>query len=232
MLTLRKADDRGQAEHGWLSSRHTFSFGHYHDPRHMGVSVLRVINDDRVAPGRGFATHSHQDMEILSYVLEGELAHRDSMGNGSVLRPGQVQLMSAGRGVTHSEFNHSQSEFLHFLQIWILPDRRGEAPSYQELSVSDRPPGLGLIVSPTGDAGSLKVKQDVRIHAGPLNAAETWTCSVSEGRVAYVHLARGAVTVNGANLTTGDGAALLSEDQLNITAGEQSELLVFDLPSV
>jgi len=233
MMIIRKAGERGKAEHGWLSSSHTFSFGGYHDPKQMGVSVLRVINDDRVAPGRGFSTHSHRDMEILSYVLEGELAHQDSMGNGSVLRPGQIQLMSAGRGVTHSEFNHSTTDVLHFLQIWIIPNRTGEAPSYQETAAADRSPGLSLIVSPEGRAGSLAIKQDVRIYAGQMATNQMWSWSPpQQRRLAYLHVARGGASANGVTLGSGDGATFLGESAVDIASSESAELLFFDLPPI
>jgi len=234
MFDIRRADERGRAEHGWLSSHHTFSFGGYFDPQHMGFSVLRVINEDRVAPGRGFGAHSHRDMEILSYVLEGELAHKDSMGNGSVLRPGQIQLMSAGRGVTHSEFNHSQDEPLHFLQIWIVPDREGQPSDYQETPFSaELPPnGLRLIVSPDGDAGSLRIKQDTRIHAGRFVPGDKAELRLNPGRSAWIHVARGSIDWRGTALSAGDGVGSRDETELVFSVTSASEVLVFDLPKV
>ncbi|MGH8371563.1 MAG: pirin family protein [Gammaproteobacteria bacterium] len=231
MLELRKAGDRGVAEHGWLSSRHTFSFAQYRDPKQMGFSDLLVINDDRVAPGQGFGRHPHNDMEIFSYVLEGALEHQDTMGTGSVIRPGDVQMMSAGSGVAHSEFNHSKTERVHFLQIWIVPDRKGVTPRYQQINVpaTDKRGKLRLIISPEGAAGSLGVYQDARVYAGLFDGAETATLELDAGRYAYVHVARGSVTVNGTAMQEGDGLRVRDEQSLTFSAGRDAEVLVFDL---
>lgn len=231
MIELRRAAERGTAEHGWLSSRHTFSFGHYDDPEQRGFSDLRVINDDRVAPGTGFGTHPHRDMEILSYVLDGALAHRDTLGHGSVIRPGDVQLMSAGTGIAHSERNPSPTEGVHFLQIWILPDRHGIRPQYQQAHVAaDEKRGrLRLILSPDGREGSLRVHQDASVYAGLFDGAERAERPLAPGRAAYVHLARGSLTVNGVPLGEGDGLKLVGEPGLRFEGGRQAEVLVFDL---
>ncbi|MBB1600325.1 pirin family protein [Variovorax sp. UMC13] len=232
MLELRKADHRGVANHGWLRSRHTFSFGHYHDARQQGFSDLLVINDDRVDPAQGFGTHPHRDMEIFSYVLEGALAHQDSMGTGSVIRPGDVQMMSAGTGVRHSEFNHSKTDGVHFLQIWIVPSLKGAAPRYQQVhfSEAEKRGRLRLIASPEGDGGSLGVHQDMRMYAGLFDGAgESATLELPADRYAYVHVARGSVEVNGERLGEGDGARIRGEKQLRFAKGEQAEVLVFDL---
>jgi quercetin 2,3-dioxygenase len=231
MIELRAAGQRGKAEHGWLSSRHSFSFASYYDPQQVGFSDLLVINDDRVAPSRGFGAHPHRDMEIMSYVLEGELAHRDSMGTGSVIVPGDVQLMSAGTGVTHSEFNNSRETPVHFLQIWVGPSVKRSAPRYQQTNVpeSDKRGQLRLIVSPDGANGSLTIQQDVRIYGGLFDGAENARLELPEDRYAYVHVARGSVSVNGTRLTEGDGARIRNERTLNFTDGDQAEVLVFDL---
>lgn len=231
MFELRKATDRGIAEHGWLSSRHTFSFAYYDAPKHRGFSDLRVINDDHVEPGSGFGTHPHRDMEILSYVLDGTLEHRDTLGNGSLIRPGEVQLMSAGSGIAHSEYNHSQSEGVHFLQIWILPERAGLRPGYQQKRFADEEKRgkLRLILSADGRDGSLKIHQDACVHAGLFDGDETARLQLAPGRAAYVHLARGRLTVNGVELTAGDGLKLVGEESLDLSAGEAAEVLVFDL---
>jgi quercetin 2,3-dioxygenase len=231
MLELRKASERGVAEHGWLSSRHTFSFAQYRDPRQMGFSDLLVINDDRVAPGQGFGRHPHQDMEIFSYVLEGALAHQDTMGTGSVIRPGDVQMMSAGSGVAHSEFNHSPAEQVHFLQIWIVPNRKGVMPRYQQINVpaADKRGKLRLIISPDGAEGSLGVYQDARVYAGLFDGAENATLNLEAGRYAYVHVARGSVALNGIEMQEGDGARIRKEQSLTFSAGRDAEVLVFDL---
>lgn len=234
MIQIRKAHERGRANFGWLDSHHTFSFGEYYDPKHMGVSVLRVINDDRVAPGRGFGTHPHRDMEILSYVLEGALEHRDSMGSGSVLRPGQIQLMSAGTGVTHSEFNHSKDDSVHFLQIWILPNDRGLPPNYQEThfdALTGEGP-LRLIVSPDGQDGSLHVRQDTRVFAGKLAEGSEVPVPVAADRLGYLHVAEGEVRLGDVTLSTGDGAAFDVADAPRLKATASSEVLIFDLPHV
>jgi redox-sensitive bicupin YhaK (pirin superfamily) len=231
MIELRQADQRGLADHGWLKSRHTFSFGHYHDPKQQGFSDLLVINDDRVAPEQGFGTHPHRDMEIMSYVLDGALEHRDSMGTGSVIRPGDVQLMSAGTGVRHSEFNHSKSEPVHFLQIWLVPSVRGAVPRYQQVhfSAAEKRGRLRLIVSPESAQGSLSVHQDARVHAGLFDGAESATLPLAPDRYAYVHVARGSVEVNGERLGQGDGARIRDERTLRFAKGDQAEVLVFDL---
>lgn len=228
---LRKAGDRGVAEHGWLSSRHTFSFGHYDDPRHRGYSDLLVINDDRVAPGMGFGQHPHRDMEIFSYVLEGALEHRDTLGTGSVIRPGDVQMISAGRGIAHSEFNHSRSEEVHFLQIWIVPDVRGIAPQYQQshFDAAGKRGRLRVILSPDGRDGSLKLHQDAVVHAGLFTDDETATLPLAAGRFAYIHVARGSVQVNGVAMQAGDGLMLADTAAVTIAGGQDAEVLVFDL---
>jgi len=231
MIEIRRADQRGVAEHGWLSSRHTFSFAHYDDPKQRGFSDLRVINDDRVAAGEGFGTHPHRDMEILSYVLEGALAHRDTLGNGSVIRYGDVQLMRAGSGIAHSEFNHSQDEEVHFLQIWLLPDRHGLPPGYQQTHVpaEEKRGRLRPILSPDGRDGSLQLHQDAVVYAGLFDGNETARLELAAGRAAYVHLARGRLSVNGIALEAGDGVKVLAEEALDFGSGEDAEVLVFDL---
>lgn len=231
MIELRKAQDRGHADHGWLDSHHTFSFADYRDPRQRGFSDLLVINDDRVAPGQGFGTHPHRDMEIFSYVLEGALEHRDSMGTGSVIRPGDVQMMSAGTGVRHSEFNHSATEGVHFLQIWIVPGERGVAPRYQQqhFTEAEKRGRLRLIISPEGEDGALAVHQDARVYAGLFDGDEADTLTVGPDRHAYVHVARGAVTLNGERLSEGDGARVREAGALRFEQGQGAEVLVFDL---
>jgi redox-sensitive bicupin YhaK (pirin superfamily) len=228
-LTVRPAAERGHADHGWLDSYHSFSFADYHDPQHMGFRALRVINDDRVAPNMGFGTHGHRDMEIISYVLAGELAHRDSLGNGSTIRPGDVQRMSAGTGVRHSELNPSSTTPVHFLQIWIVPDRAGHAPSYEQIAV---PPEelagrLRLIASPDGAAGSVTIHQDARVYAARLSPGQTVEHVVAPGRHAWLQVARGAVTVGATALSAGDGASTSTPGPL-VLAGD-GEVLVFDL---
>jgi len=231
MLELRKAGDRGHADFGWLDSRHTFSFGEYFDPAQLGFSDLRVINDDRVAPGAGFPTHPHRDMEIFSYVLAGALEHRDSMGSGSVIRPGDVQMMSAGRGIRHSEFNPSSTEAVHFLQIWIVPDRNGVAPRYQQahFAASEKRGRLRLIISPDAAEGSLGVYQDCRVHAGLFDGSEHAGHPVAPGRHAYLHVARGSIDVNGMRLAAGDGARVRDPGMLAFAGGDDAEILLFDL---
>lgn len=231
MLELRRADERGNASFGWLTSRHTFSFGSYFDPRQMGFSDLRVINDDWVQPGKGFDTHPHQDMEIFTYVLAGALEHRDSMGNGSIIRPGDVQMMSAGTGIRHSEFNPSPQDPVHLLQIWIVPDRLRVAPRYQQVHFpdSEKRGRLRLIISPDGSDGSLSVYQDARVYAGLFDGDEGTTLDLGASRHAYVHLARGSLQINGQRLQAGDGARLRDETAIEITAGEVAEVLIFDL---
>jgi redox-sensitive bicupin YhaK (pirin superfamily) len=230
MLDIRRAEQRGHAEHGWLDSRHTFSFADYHDPKFMGFGPLRVINEDRVQPGQGFGTHSHRDMEIISYVLEGELAHKDSMGNGSVIRPGDVQRMSAGTGVTHSEFNHSKSELVHFLQIWILPERGGARPSYEEkhFDDADKRGRLKLVASRDGRDGSVVIHQDVALYAAVLGSGERVEHALA-GRRAWVQVTRGSVDVNGEPLTAGDGAAITGEPKIAIRGTADTEVLLFDM---
>jgi redox-sensitive bicupin YhaK (pirin superfamily) len=231
MLTLRRAVDRGHASHGWLDSRHTFSFAEYFDPRQMGFRALRVINDDHVEPGRGFGTHPHREMEIISYVLEGGLAHRDSMGNGSVIEPGDVQRMSAGSGVTHSEVNASKSAGVHFLQIWIQPARRGIAPSYEQKRFEDTEKAgrLRLVASQTGVDGSVTLNADAALYAGIFLGGQSFQLPLAEGRHGWVHVARGTVTVNGHALAAGDGLALSDEAVVDIVGDERGEVLVFDL---
>jgi quercetin 2,3-dioxygenase len=232
MITVRRAAERGTANFGWLDSRHTFSFGHYYDPDHMGFGALRVINEDRVEPGRGFDTHGHQDMEIISYVLEGALEHRDSIGTGSVMRPGDVQIMSAGTGIRHSEFNHSKKEPVHFLQIWVLPDRKGLTPRYDqksfpELEKRDR---LRLVASSDGRDGSLLIHQDTDIYDAQLSRGHALTHALKAGRKGWVQVVSGAVEVNGKPAVAGDGVAVDDEAVLSIAAvADDSEVLVFDL---
>ena len=233
MIKLRPADERGHAEHGWLSSRHTFSFADYYDPRHMGFRALRVINEDKVQPGKGFGTHGHRDMEIVSYVLDGALEHKDSLGTGSVIRPGDVQRMSAGTGVRHSEFNASKSDLVHFLQIWLLPEKPDLPPSYEQKNFEPaaRRGKLLLVASPQGKDGALTVHQDVRLYAGLLGKQERADLELSPGRHAWVQLARGELTLNGTALRAGDGAAVSDEQRLALQgSGEgEAEVLVFDL---
>jgi redox-sensitive bicupin YhaK (pirin superfamily) len=232
MIEVRKSDDRGIANLGWLDSRHTFSFGHYHDPRHMGFGPLLVINEDRVLPGKGFGTHGHRDMEIISYVLSGELAHQDNIGNGSVLRYGDVQRMSAGTGVMHSEFNHSNTNQVHFLQIWIQPAVKGIAPGYEEkhFDVAAKASRLCLIASPDGADGSVMIHQDARIYAALLNGEEQIVHALHQGRTAYLHLIRGELEVNGTHLFTGDALKFTSEANIAISHAQAAEFLLFDLP--
>jgi hypothetical protein len=230
MITLRKAADRFHTDAGWLDSWHTFSFADHYDPKHVGFSALRVINDDTVAPGQGFGSHPHRDMEILSYVLSGALAHKDSTGGGGVIRPGEVQRMSAGSGVVHSEFNGSKDEPVHFLQIWLVPGKRGIAPGYEQKSFGfdDRRGKLRLLASPSGKDGSLTIHQDAHVYGALLDGAER--ISLPLERKAWVHVARGSLEVNGKRLSAGDGAALDGERELSLTGGQQAEVLLFDLP--
>jgi redox-sensitive bicupin YhaK (pirin superfamily) len=232
MLAIRRSAERGHADHGWLKSFHSFSFADYYDPRHMGFGPLRVINEDRVAPGMGFGTHGHRDMEIISYVLDGELAHKDSMGNGSVIRPGDVQRMSAGTGVRHSEFNPSRSQQTHFLQIWIEPDVQGIEPSYEEkrFSSDEKRGRLRLIASPDGADGSVRIHQDARVFAGLFDGAERAALELATGRSGYVHVARGAIEVNGTRLVAGDAAQFEDSGRIELAGGEAAEVIAFDLP--
>ena len=231
MITVRPAKERGHFDHGWLDTYHSFSFSEYLDPAHMGFRSLRVINEDRVDPKAGFPPHSHRDMEIITYVLAGALAHRDSMGNGSVIRPGDVQRMSAGTGVTHSEANGSDTEPVHLLQIWILPEKRGIVPSYEEkrFSPEEKRGRLRLVASRDGADGSVTIHQDARVYASLLDPGQTVRHTLDRGRGAWLHLVAGAATVNGAALAAGDGAAIQNESTLEIHAGEPTELLLFDL---
>ena len=239
MITLRKSGERGYADHGWLKSFHSFSFADYYDPAHMGVGNLRVINEDRIAPGTGFGTHGHRDMEIVSYVLEGALAHKDSMGNGSgdsakadgVIRPGDVQRMSAGTGVQHSEFNHAQDQTTHFLQIWLLPRERGIAPGYEQkhFDGAAKRGRLALVASPDGVEGSVTVNADASIRAGLFDASERIEQPLDPQRHTYVHLVRGGLRVNDRQLQAGDALHLNGEPSLVIEGGEDAEVLVFDL---
>lgn len=232
MNTIRRSHERGFADHGWLKSYHTFSFADYYDPEHIGFGPLRVINEDRVAPGAGFGTHGHRDMEIISYVLEGELAHRDSLGSGSVIRPGDVQRMSAGRGVRHSEFNNSDKDEVHFLQIWIQPNELSIAPEYEEkrFTPEDKRGRLRLIAAPDGAEGSVRIHQDARVYAGLFDGDERDELALEPDRRAFVHVARGRVTVNGEALNTGDALKITGESKVAIEGGQAAEVLVFDLP--
>ena len=233
MKEIRRSADRGTGNHGWLQSRHSFSFAEYHDPEHVHFGPLRVINEDRVAPGAGFGTHGHRDMEIVSYVLEGALAHKDSTGSSSVIRPGDVQRMSAGSGVRHSEFNASATEPVHFLQIWIIPDVVGIAPSYEEkhFTRQDRRGRLCLVASPDQAQGSVRMHQDARIYAGLFDGDEHATFDLDDRRQCYVHVARGAVHVAGLHLDAGDGLKIAEADEIQIREGKDAEVLVFDLPA-
>jgi quercetin 2,3-dioxygenase len=231
MITVRKSDARGHAQHGWLDTHHTFSFADYYDPAHMGFRDLRVINEDYVQPGRGFATHAHQDMEIITYVLEGALAHKDSMGNGSVIQPGDVQRMSAGTGVTHSEYNHSKTDLVHFLQIWILPERKGLEPGYEQKRFTDaeKHNQLRLIASPQGRDGSVTIHQNVDVYAAVLDARTPLVHHLRPERHAWVQVAHGSVALNDQRLEAGDGAAVTGEAAVQIAAVGAGEVVVFDL---
>jgi len=231
MLTVRKSQDRGHADHGWLHSFHSFSFAGYYDPQHMGFGNLRVINEDRIAPGTGFGTHGHRDMEIISYVLSGELAHRDSMGNVKGIPPGDVQRMSAGTGVMHSEFNHAEGQTTHFLQIWIEPNVHGIAPSYEQKTFADadKRGTLRLVASPDGAQGSVRIHADAAVYAGLLDGDEAATLALEPARKTYVHLVRGTLQVNGTVLSGGDAAMMERETTLSLTQGHDAEVLVFDL---
>jgi redox-sensitive bicupin YhaK (pirin superfamily) len=231
MITLRKSQDRGFADHGWLKSFHSFSFAGYHDPEHMGFGNLRVINEDRIAPGSGFGTHGHRDMEIISYVLSGELAHKDTLGNVKGIPPGDVQRMSAGRGVMHSEFNHAKDQTTHFLQIWIQPNVTGIEPGYEQKSFAeaDKRGKLRLVASPDGAQGSVTIHADARLYAGLFDGAEQAKLELDAAKPVYVHLVRGELTVNGTRMSGGDAAKLQGEQQLTVTDGKQAEVLVFEL---
>jgi len=232
MIVLRKSAERGYADHGWLKSHHSFSFADYHDPAHMGFGALRVINEDRIQPGTGFGTHGHRDMEIVSYVLEGALGHKDSMGTGSTIVPGDVQRMSAGRGVQHSEMNHDRAGVTHFLQIWIEPSVRGIAPGYEQkhFDAASKRGRLRLVASPDGAEGSVTIHQDARIYAALLDGAERARQAIAPGRKAYVHVARGKATVNGLPLAAGDALRASGVAEVNLEKGEGAEILLFDLP--
>ena len=231
MITVRPANERGPSKFDWLDSRHTFSFGGYHDPKHMGFRALRVINEDRVAPGAGFPTHGHRDMEIISYVLEGALKHKDNMGNGTLIKPGEVQVMSAGKGVLHSEYNPSPAEPVHFLQIWIMPNAEGVRPGYQQKTFPDteKQGRWRLVVSPDGEDGSLTLHQDARVYAALLNPGDNLPFDLPAGRHAWVQVARGAVEVGGKALEAGDGAAITGESRISVAARDHAELILFDL---
>ncbi len=231
MLTLRKSADRGYADHGWLKSFHSFSFAGYYDAAHMGFGNLRVINEDRIAPHTGFGTHGHRDMEIISYVLSGEIAHKDSIGNGASIPPGDVQRMSAGRGIQHSEFNHATGKETHFLQIWIEPNVRGIDPGYEQktFAESDKRGKLRLVASPDGAQGSVTIHADARLYAGLFDGAEEASLTLDAKRKTYVHLIRGELAVNGAALKAGDAAKLETESALHLSGGKGAEVLVFDL---
>ena len=231
MLSVRKANERGHANHGWLDSHHTFSFANYYEPREMGFGTLRVINEDRVAPGMGFGTHPHRDMEIISYVLDGALEHRDSMGTGSVIKPGDVQRMSAGTGVTHSEYNHSPSDLVHFLQIWIEPKQRGIAPSYEQKNfpIEVKQGTLKLVASPDGRDGSVTINQDAWMYAGVLGENDSVKQALDPSHHAYVHVARGEVEANGQKLGAGDGLKMTAETELNLANAKNAEVIVFDM---
>jgi len=232
MLMVRKAEERGHANHGWLDTWHTFSFADYQDPREMGFGPLRVINDDKVQPGQGFGTHGHRDMEIITYVLEGALEHKDSMGNGSIIRPGNVQRMSAGTGVRHSEFNPSRDERVHLLQIWIEPNVTGVQPGYEEkqFGPAEKKGQLRLIASPDGRAGSVTIHQDATVYASMLDGKDAVTHRLASGRRAYVHVARGSVKVNGTPLKGGDGVRIENESSIELKDAREAEVLLFDLP--
>ena len=231
MLEVRKSNERGVANHGWLNSRHTFSFGSYFDPRQQGFSDLLVINDDQVQPGKGFGTHSHSDMEIFSYVLEGELEHKDSMGTGSIIKPGDVQMMSAGTGIQHSEFNPSQSDSVHFLQIWIVPNQKNVTPRYQQVHFdkASKRGKLRLIISPDGQDGSLSVYQDTKVYSGLFDGKESAQLELNPDRFTYLHVAKGGLEINGYHFHAGDGARIRKERTLTFGQGNQSEILLFDL---
>ncbi|MGY1424804.1 pirin family protein [Lysobacter sp. A289] len=234
MITLRPANKRGHANHGWLESRHSFSFADYHDPLHMHWGPLRVINEDRVQPGQGFGTHGHRDMEIISYVISGALGHKDSMGNGASIVPGEVQRMSAGRGVTHSEYNHDREGVTHFLQIWIIPRFTGIPPSYEQKAFpeSEKRGRLRVVASPDGADGSVTIHQDARMYVGLFDGAETDTLRLSPGRLGYVHVVSGSAVINSHTVSAGDALLYSNEDEVLVERGTGAELLVFDLPEL
>jgi len=231
VLTIRRSDDRGRGRHGWLDSRHTFSFGDYHNPGHMGFRSLRVINDDRVAPDSGFGTHGHRDMEIITYVLDGELEHRDSLGTGDILRRGDVQRMTAGTGIRHSEFNPSKTQPVHFLLIWVLPERPGLAPAYEQKSFAeaDKRGRPRRIVSSTGHDDAMTIQQDVELFATVLDANDSVVHELRDGRSAWVQVARGRIELNGQSLSEGDGAAVVNEQRIELKGQDDAEVLLFDL---
>ncbi len=229
MITIRKAEERGHANYGWLDTYHTFSFAQYYDPQQINFRSLRVINEDKVIGGKGFHTHGHQDMEILTYVLAGELEHQDSLGTGSVIRNGEIQRMSAGTGIKHSEFNHSATNLLHLLQIWIIPDQKNLEPSYEQKAIKFSPHTLQLIASPTGAGNAVKVHQDVNLYAGILPLGQSLTHSLAPSRYGWLQVARGQINLNGVYLQVGDGAAISEETSLAIQSLEDSEILLFDL---
>ncbi|HEY9828990.1 MAG TPA: pirin family protein [Stenomitos sp.] len=231
MITVRKSEDRGHANHGWLDTYHTFSFANYYDPKHMGFRALRVINEDRVSPTAGFGTHGHRDMEIITYVLEGALEHKDNIGNGSIIQPGEVQRMSAGTGILHSEFNHSETEAVHLLQIWLLPDQNGLPPSYEQRNFSPaKAPGqLHLVAAKDGREGAVTIHQDVDLYAAVLKAGDRLSHALKPQRHAWIQVARGTITLNGLSLDTSDGAAISNETDVVIEATQDAEFLLFDL---
>ena len=231
MITIRKAAERGRTTIDWLDSRHTFSFGEFHDPKHMGFRALRVINDDRVAPGAGFPTHGHRDMEILTYVLDGALEHKDSLGTGSVIRPGEVQIMSAGTGIRHSEFNHSRSSPVHFLQIWMLPAKTGIPPRYEQRAfpLAERQGKLRLVGARDARAGAVAIHQDIDLHVANLGPGQSVTHALAAGRHGWIHLARGSASLDGQVLSEGDGAAISDQAEVTITGVDGAEILLFDL---
>ena len=232
MITLRPASERGRGEYGWLDTRHTFSFNDYHDPRHMSFRALRVMNEDWIAPGKGFGTHGHRDMEIVTYVLEGALAHKDSLGNGSVLRPGEFQRMTAGTGIEHSEFNPSESEPVHLYQIWLFPERRGLTPSYdqRDFPLAERKGKLRVVASPDGREGSLTIHQDAEVFLTTLEAGDQVTYNLAPGRHAWIQVLRGGIKVESFDLARGDGLAVSEQSVVNLTAAQASEVMLFDLP--
>lgn len=231
MITLRKAEDRGRFDHGWLNTSHTFSFGQYYDPNQMGFQTLRVINQDRVIPGAGFGTHAHRDMEIITYVLEGALEHKDSLGTGEVIYPGEVQRMSAGTGIRHSEFNHSKTDSVHFLQIWILPEQSGLPPSYEQRNfpLEEKRGKLRLVAARDGREGAVTVHQDVELYASVLEPGDRVSHHLQRDRHAWVQVVRGAITLNGLPLAAGDGAAISDEDKVDVQGNTAAEILLFDL---